>query len=192
MSDAITDFTTTIPHWRPYVTPIDLDSATPEQLDAMKVTPSNAGISEYVRVLAHDPESLHHRSPLFNGVMFSRGGLSRAERELGAVGASMVNRCIYCAAVHSNLFNQLTKDDSAMQQVFADGEDAALDPRRSAILKFATQLSKCPSAATAEDMQRLVDTGLTPEEVLDLILSASLFGWANRLMHTLGEPVAAE
>jgi uncharacterized peroxidase-related enzyme len=192
MSDDITEFTTTIPHWSPYVTPIDLDSATPEQLDAMKVTPSNAGISEYVRVLAHDPESLHHRSPLFNGVMFGRGGLSRAERELGAVGASMVNRCIYCAAVHSNVFNQLTKDESVMQQVFADGEDAALDPRRSAILKFATRLSNCPSAATAEDMQQLVDAGLTSEEVLDLILSASLFGWANRLMHTLGKPVAAE
>lgn len=192
MSDAVTDFTTRIPRWRPYVTPIDLDSATPEQLEAMEVTPSNAGISEYVRVLAHDPESLQHRSPLFNSVMFSRGGLSHAERELGAVGASMVNRCIFCAAVHSNRFNQLTKDERAMQQVFADGVDAALDPRRSAILKFATQLSQCPSAATAEDTQQLVDAGLTPEEILDLILSASLFGWANRLMHTLGEPVTAE
>lgn len=192
MSEAITDFTTTIPYWRPYVTPIDVDSATTEQLDAMKVTPSNAGISEYVRVLAHDPESLHHRSPLFNGVMFNRGGLSRAERELGAVGASLVNRCIYCTAVHAKRFNELTKDESAMQYVFANGEDAELDPRQSAILKFAAQLSKSPSAATAEDMQRLVDAGLTPEEVLDLILSASLFGWANRLMHTLGEPVAAE
>jgi hypothetical protein len=26
-------------------------------------------------------------------------------------------------------------------------------------------------------------------EILDVILSAALFGWANRLMHTLGEPV---
>ena len=28
-------------------------------------------------------------------------------------------------------------------------------------------------------------------EMLDLILSVSLFGWANRLMHTLGEPIAS-
>ena len=192
MTDHLTEFTTVIPHWHPYVTPVDLDSATPEQLEAMKVTPSNAGISDYVRVLAHDPESLHHRSPLFNGVMFNRGGLSRAERELGAVGASLVNRCIFCAAVHANRFNQLTKDERAMEKVFVDGADAALDPRQSAILKFAVRLSETPSEATSDDMQALVDAGLAPEEALDLILSASLFGWANRLMHTLGRPVEAD
>lgn len=190
MSDAIHHFTTTVPLWRPYVTPIDLETASPEQLDALKMTPSNTKISEYVLVLAHDPESLQQRTPLFNGIMYNRGGLSRAEREMGAVGASLVNRCIYCAAVHSSRYNQLTKDDSVMERIFAAGENAALDLRQSAILKFAVNLSKCPAAATTQDMQALVDTGLCAEEILDLILSTALFGWANRLMHTLGEPVA--
>ena len=192
MSEAMTDFTTTIPFWRPYVTPIDLEAATPEQLDALKVTPSNTKVSEYVLVLAHDPESLQQRTPLFNGVMYNHGGLSRAERELGAVGASIVNRCIYCTAVHSSRYNQLTKDASVMERIFADGENASLEPRQRAILQFATTLSQCPSAATQRDMQGLVDAGLTPEEILDLVLSVALFGWANRLMHTLGEPIAHE
>jgi uncharacterized peroxidase-related enzyme len=190
MSDAIRYFTTTVPFWRPYVTPIDLETASPEQLDALQMTPSNTKISEYVLVLAHDPESLQQRTPLFNGIMYNRGGLSRAEREMGAVGASLVNRCVYCAAVHSSRYNQLTKDDSVMERIFADGENAALDLRQSAILKFAVNLSKCPAAATPQDMQALVDAGLGAEEILDLILSTALFGWANRLMHTLGEPVA--
>ncbi|NJO37784.1 MAG: hypothetical protein HC871_09390 [Rhizobiales bacterium] len=34
------------------------------------------------------------------------------------------------------------------------------------------------------------DVGLSEEEILDLILSTALFGWANRLMHVLGDPVA--
>jgi alkylhydroperoxidase family enzyme len=38
-------------------------------------------------------------------------------------------------------------------------------------------------------MEALVRAGLGEDEILDLILSVSLFGWANRLMHTLGEPV---
>lgn len=190
MSDAIKEFTVTIPFWRPSITPIDLESATPEQLEALQVTPSNTKISEYVLVLAHDPETLKQRTPLFNGIMYNRGGLSRAERELGAVAASVVNRCIYCAAVHADRYNQLTKDEHVMEQVFADGENAALEPRQSAILKFAIQLSQCPSAATKDDMQALTAAGLSAEEILDLILSASLFGWANRLMHTLGEPIA--
>ncbi len=192
MSDAIREFTTDVPFWRPYVTPIDLETASPEQLDALKVTPSNTKVSEYVLVLAHDPESLAHRTPLFNGIMYNHGGLSRAERELGAVGASVVNRCIYCTAVHASRYNQLTKDESVIAQIFADGENASLDERQRAILTFSAKLSKCPSEATKEDMQALVDAGLSEEEILDLILSSSLFGWANRLMHTLGEPIAKE
>jgi alkylhydroperoxidase family enzyme len=38
-------------------------------------------------------------------------------------------------------------------------------------------------------MDALRKAGLTEEEILDLILSSALFGWANRLMHVLGDPV---
>jgi uncharacterized peroxidase-related enzyme len=191
MTDTIRQFTTQVPFWRPHVTPINFDSASPEQREALKVTPSNTKVSEYVLVLAHDPESLRQRTPLFNGIMYNHRGLSRAERELGAVGASVVNRCIYCAAVHSSRYNQLTKDDSVMQRIFADGENTVLDDsRQHAILTFAMKLSQCPSAAGRQDVQALLDVGLSEAEILDLILSAALFGWANRLMHTLGEPVA--
>jgi alkylhydroperoxidase family enzyme len=61
-----------------------------EQMAAMKVTPSNRKVSDYVLTLAHDPESLAVRSPLFNAIMYGKDGLSSAERELGAVGASIV------------------------------------------------------------------------------------------------------
>ena len=66
MSEPIHRFTAKIPTWSPYVTPVELATATAEQLAAMKVTPSNKGISPYVLTLAHDPESLQVRSPLFN------------------------------------------------------------------------------------------------------------------------------
>ena len=189
MTKTLHEFTTTIPHWKPRVTPVDLASASADQLDALKVTPSNNKISDYVLVLAHDVETLKHRTPLFNAIMYNRGGLSRAEREIGAVGASIVNRCIYCAAVHASRYNQLAKDETAIARIFADGVEADLEPRLAAILKFAAKLSQCPPDADANDMAMLVDAGLGKEDILDLILSASLFGWANRLMHTLGEPI---
>lgn len=190
MSAVIHTFTTEVPEWRPRVKPIDLAEATPEQLDALKVTPSNTKVSDYVLVLANDVETLKVRTPLFNAIMYNKGGLSRAEREIGATAASVVNRCVYCAAVHSSRYNQLAKDETVMQRIFADGEEAALDDRASAIFKFATKLSKAPSETAPEDMQRLRDIGMSEEEILDLILSTALFGWANRLMHVLGDPVA--
>ncbi|GLQ37032.1 alkyl hydroperoxide reductase AhpD [Rhizobium albus] len=190
MNAVIHDFTTEVPEWRPRVKPIDLAEATPEQHDALKVTPSNTKVSDYVLVLANDVETLKVRTPLFNAIMYNKGGLSRAEREIGATAASVVNRCVYCAAVHSSRYNQLAKDETLMQRIFADGEEADLDERASAIFKFATKLSKAPSEADADDMQRLRDIGMSEEEILDLILSTALFGWANRLMHVLGDPVA--
>ncbi len=189
MSEIVHDFTTDIPVWKPYVTPLNLADATPEQLEALKVTPSNTKVSDYVLVLAHDVETLTHRSPLFNGVMYNSGGLSRAEREIGAVGASIVNRCIYCAAVHASRYNQLTKSTDVIAAIFADGTEAEIEARLKAILNFAVKLSTCPPEANAADMAALVEVGLNKEEILDLILSTSLFGWANRLMHTLGEPI---
>lgn len=190
MSAHIDEFTTEVPAWKPRVKPIALAEASAAQLDALKVTPSNTKVSDYVLVLAHDVETLKHRTPLFNGVMYNRHGLSRAERELGAVGASVVNRCIYCTAVHASRYNQLAKDESVIAAIFADGIGADIPARLKAILNFAARLSACPPAADASDMQALRDAGLDEAEILDLILSAALFGWANRLMHTLGDPVA--
>lgn len=190
MSVIVQEFTTIVPVWKPHVKPVVLSEASPEQLEALQVTPSNTKISDYVLVLAHDVETLKHRSPLFNGVMYNRGGMSRAEREIGAVGASLVNRCIYCAAVHASRYNQLSRDETVIAAIFRDGENAEIPARLKAILNFAMKLSQCPPAADAADMQALVDAGLGKDEILDLILSSSLFGWANRLMHTLGEPMA--
>ena len=189
MTDPITDLTTVVPFWKPRVTPVELDKASEEQLEAMKVTPSDTGVGEYVLVLAHDPKTLKERTPLFNGIMYGRGGLSRAETELGAVAASVVNQCIYCAAVHANRYNELTKDESLTERIFAGSVDAETEPRINALLEFATKLSQCPSEATRADVERLIENGLSMGEVLDLVLSASLFGWANRLMHVLGDPL---
>ncbi|MGN6097833.1 MAG: peroxidase-related enzyme [Bosea sp. (in: a-proteobacteria)] len=190
MSRLVHSFTTKIPVWSPYVTPVDLASATSEQMAAMQVTPSNKGVSPYVLTLAHDPESLAVRSPLFNKIMYGKDGLTAAERELGAVGASVVNRCIYCAAVHASRFNGLTKRPEVMDTIFRDERDARLEPREQAIFDFAAQLSETPPKVEEAAVENLDTVGLDMLEAVDLVFSAAIFGWANRLMHTLGEPVA--
>ena len=190
MSEPIRSFTTAVPYWRPRITPLDIEEASDEQLEAMKATTSNTKIGEFTLVLALDPETLLHFTPLINGIMSGQGGLSRPETELGAVSASVVNRSIYCAAAHSNQYNQLTKDDAVMDSIFSSGEAADISPRQKALLLFSSKLSKCPSEATKADVERLSDNGLDMDEVLDLVFAASLFSWVNRLSHVLGDPLA--
>ena len=189
MTEILRKFTRSIPDWRPRVEPVKFDEATSDQLEALQITPSNTKVSDYVLTLAHDVESLKVRSPLFNAIMYDKGGMSRSEREIGAIGASIVNQCIYCASVHASRHAQLTKSNDVTDKIFTDGENAELSPRDATILKFAVKLSHAPSRANRDDVNKLKAVGLNEKEVLDLILSASLFGWANRLMHVLGDPV---
>lgn len=189
MSEVVHTFTSTVPRWQPYVVPVDPASATEEQQAAMRTTPSNKGISPYVLTLAHDPETLMVRSPLFNLIMYGKDGLAGSERELSAVAASIVNRCVYCTAVHASRFLNLTKRTDVIDAVFADELDASLDEHLQAIFDFSAKLSPTPPQATVADAQALADVGLDELEALDLVLSSAIFGWANRLMHTLGEPL---
>jgi uncharacterized peroxidase-related enzyme len=188
MSKPMRDFTHGEYEWLPWLAPVDLDQATPEQRAALKITPSNRAVGAYSLVLAHDPQSLAERSPLYNAVMFGPRGLPRADRELGAVAASRINGCAYCAAVHAKRFTELTKDPDAMRRLQEDGVEAELDARRRAIVDYAAKLTHDPAAIAPADAAPLRAQGLTDLEILDLTHAVAMFAWANRLMQTLGEP----
>lgn len=185
----VKEFRATPASWRPYVAPVDLDTATPEQLEAMKVTPSNRKVSYYTLTLAHDPEILTVRSPLFNDIMYHRGGLSRANRELAATETSVVNGCFYCASVHAARYIHLSKAPGDIELLFARTNDQQADPQKKAIAAAAHQLSQATPTLHKHDVEALADQNLCAEEVVDLIFSTALFGWANRLMHSLGQAV---
>ena len=181
------DFTAGELDWRPWVAPLDITTATQEQLIALKITPSNRAVGAYSLVLAHDPEALEQRSPLYNAIMFGQKGLPRAERELGAVVASRVNGCAYCASVHAKRFTELTKQPEVMERIQSDGIEAALAPRQKAILDYAAKLSRDPASIGPADAAPLRAQGLSDLEILDLTHAVAMFAWANRLMQTLGE-----
>ena len=188
MSEAVHEFTLEPLDWQPYVKPVKLDEATPEQLDALKVTPSNTKVSNYVLVLANEAEMLAERTPLFNDIMYSEGGLSRGGREIGALAASFVNRCIYCASVHANRYIQLEKRPEVVDEIYRSGLDADLPDFEQALFNFGVDLTAHPDNVGVYQFYHLREIGLDDLEILDLIHSIAIFGWANRLMHTLGEP----
>lgn len=175
--------------WQPYLTPLNLADATPAQHEALQISPSGTGLSDYLLVLALDAESLRPRTELFNAILYARGGLPRAERELAATAASVVNRCVYCASVHAARYRQLAHDPETIARLFA-AEEAVAEPdaRRAAILAFAFAQSHTPPAAGANELAALRAAGLSEAEIVDLILVVGIFAWANRLMHTLGTP----
>lgn len=183
------DFTQGELEWTPWIKPVDLDAATPEQREALKITPSNRAVGAYALVLAHDPETVKERSPLYNAIMFGPRGLPRADRELGAVVASRINGCAYCASVHAKRFIEIAKEAQVMTRIHADGLSAKLDARRAPIVAYAAKLTGHPHALGPADVEPLRAAGLSDGEILDLTYAVAMFGWANRLMQSLGTSV---
>lgn len=171
--------------WTPYLPPVEIADATPRQLAAMQVTPSATKVSPYVRTLAHDPDSYVARTTLFNAIMYVEGGLPREDRELGALGASLINGCRYCANVHARQHARLRGSTSVISALYAGRRDL-LSPRDAAIMDFAEALTATPPKADAQHLSALRATGMDNTEIVDLIHAIAIFGWANRLMHPLG------
>ncbi|MBV6306900.1 peroxidase-related enzyme [Candidimonas humi] len=182
-------FTNETLEWKAWLDVVDLDRATPAQLEVLEISHPKAKQSDYYRFLAHQPEVLKQRSEAYNAIMYAPGGLARADRELGALTVSRINGCVYCASVHAQRFEQLAKRNDTVQQVFDDPRSAGTTERERAVAHFAVQMTENPSGLGAQAIRALKGVGLKDAEILDLIHAVAIFGWANRLMLNLGEPV---
>lgn len=175
--------------WASWLNPVDVGQATALQLQVLDESHAQARTSAYYLTLVHQPNMLRHRSEAYNNIMYAPGGLPRAERELGAMVVSVTNGCVYCTSVHAQRFAQLAHRSDTVEQVFDNPATAGTTERERAIVRFAQALTLRPNAMVADDVQALYGVGLTDAEVIDLLHAVAIFGWANRLMHNLGEPV---
>ncbi len=114
------------------------------------------------------------------------------ETELSAVATSVTNECIYCTAVHASRYNDLTKTTSDIDSIFKNTNPVDLDTRKRSIYNFSHKLSLCPPEVVKDDVAELSANGLEADEILDIVLSSSIFSWANRLMLGLGEPLESK
>jgi uncharacterized peroxidase-related enzyme len=78
-----------------------------------------------------------------------------------------------------------------VEQVFNDPSTAGSTERERAVARFAQAITLRPEAIAAADLQPLRALGMSTEDIIDLLHATAIFGWANRLMHNLGEPVLA-
>jgi uncharacterized peroxidase-related enzyme len=185
----IKGFTNETLQWSSWLKPVDVNQATALQLQVLDESHAQARTSDYYLTLVHQPSMLRHRSEAYNNIMYAPGGLPRAERELGAMVVSVTNGCVYCTSVHAQRFAQLAHRHDTVEQVFTDPSTAGTTERERAIARFAQAVTLRPESLNADDIQALRAVGLNDAEVIDLLHAVAIFGWANRLMHNLGEPV---
>lgn len=179
-------FTSETLGWESWLEVLNPETATPEQQHVLEVSHPKAKTMDFYLVLARQPQVLLERSQAFNAIMYAPGGLSRAEREVAATAVSRSNRCVYCASVHAQRFEQLAKRNDVMAQLFDEPDTAGTNARERAIIQASLALTRTPGSFGKQNLQPLRDAGLSDLEILDMLHSAALFGWANRLMLNLG------
>lgn len=184
-------FTSETLDWKAWLEVLNPDTATPEQQHVLEVSHPKAKSMDFYLLLTRQPQVLLERSQAFNAIMYAPGGLSRAEREVAATAVSRSNGCVYCASVHAQRFEQLAKRNDVMAQMFDDPDTAGTNARERAIIQASLVLTRAPGSFGAENLQPLRDASLSDLEILDMLHSAALFGWANRLMLNLGVEIYA-
>lgn len=175
--------------WLPWLEPLPVAELTERHYDGL--VDRNRDGSDYFRLLARDPEILRARTLVDKDIFYNVSeGLPRPERELAAAAASRVNGCVFCASVHARFAAHYSKRADLVDLLLDDGVTADLGERWNAIVDASAALTRTPIAFGPEHVTRLREAGLDDLEISDVVHGAAFFNWANRLMLSLGRPVA--
>jgi len=139
-----------------------------------------------MRIQSLAPKAMQAHLELYLEIMFSKGGLSRAERELVAVVVSMENGCEYCTLHHAAALEAWWKDAERVERLRRDPATAELSRREAALVEYALGLTREPAALTERDLAPLQSAGLTDEEVLQANMITAYFNFVNRIAEGLG------
>ncbi|MGH2839408.1 MAG: peroxidase-related enzyme [Solirubrobacteraceae bacterium] len=133
------------------------------------------------RVWAFRPERLSAWFTHFRSVHEPTDNLGEADREMVAVVVSQANGCLYCLVAHGAALREALGDPILGERIAFDWRRAGLNPRRTAICAYAEKLTLAPRELTREDLQTLLDAGLTLEEAWDVAEIASMYNLTNRM-----------
>lgn len=67
-------------------------------------------------------------------------------------------------------------------------EEADLTPAERALLEYAELITKSASRSTAEDVQKLRDTGWNDDQISEAVYVTALFAFFNRVADAFGVP----
>jgi uncharacterized peroxidase-related enzyme len=133
------------------------------------------------RVWSYRPERLSAWFTHFRSLHEPTENLTAADREMIAVVVSQANGCLYCLVAHGAALREALGDPVLGERISYDWRRAGLDARRRAICAYAEKLTRAPRELGRDDLQTLLEAGLTSEEAWDVAEIASMYNLTNRM-----------
>src|SRR5690554_904706 len=156
----------------------------PEDIrDAMLAVQEKAGfIPNVFLMLAHRPAEFRAFFAYHDALMEREADtLTKAEKEMIVVATSARNQCLYCVVAHGALVRIYSKDPLLADQVAINHRVAGLSERHRVMLDFAMHCGLEVGELTAEGQARLLDVGVTQDDIWDSGAIAAFFGMSRRL-----------
>jgi uncharacterized peroxidase-related enzyme len=163
--------------------PVPTDDELPENLRKLftKAREQLGFVPNVFRVWAYRPERVSAWFAHYRQLHEPTTHLDAADREMIAVVVSSANGCLYCLIAHGAALRETLGDPILGERISYDWRRAGLDPRRHAICAYADKLTRRPREVTRDDLQTLLDAGLTLEEAWDVAEIASMYNLTNRM-----------
>ncbi len=133
------------------------------------------------RVYAFRPERLSAWFAHYRQLHQPTEGLSAADREMIAVVVSAANGCLYCLVAHGAALREELGDPVLGERISYDWRRAELGPRQRAICAYVEKLTRNPREVTRQDLQTLLDVGLSFEEAWDVAEISAMYNLTNRM-----------
>ncbi len=170
--------------WFPVLPESELDPRVQELIGRQREklgAPNNV-----VRTHSWRPELMLRWLELYDYITRGPSGLSRIDREMIAVVVSAENGCLLCQVNHSADLRRLTGDPVLADRVALDYRRAGLDPRTRAMLDYALKVTRTPVDCEEGDIIALREHGFSDEDIYDIINTAAIYNFNNRVASAAG------
>jgi RNA polymerase sigma-70 factor (ECF subfamily) len=160
------------------------DALTTEGLSALK---RNFGLAPKVyRAQLLRPDLVDAQVQLLDRLLFSKGALSRLQKEFILLAVSAENNNSYFPALHCQTLQFLGVKPEHSQQIAIDHREANLPASEVALLNFARKLASEPHSFTHLDVESLRKSSFTDEQILEAVLMVGLTQLLNWIQMGLG------
>ncbi len=171
----------------PHIHTISEDDAEGPLFDIYdKVQQTRGRVSNVLRIQSLHPKALQAHLDLYMTLLYGKSPLSRFDRELIGVVASVANGCDYCTIHHADALAKYAKEEGLVEAVQKDWRSANLAPQQAALADYAEGLTKRPADGRAEAVAALRAAGFEDEAILHATEIVAYFNFVNRLVHGLG------
>ena len=160
------------------------DALSIESLSALK---RNFGLAPKIyREQLLRPDVVDAQVHLLDQMLFTKGALSRVQKEFILLAVSAENNNSYFPALHCQTLQFLGIRPEQSQQVAIDHREANLPASDVALLNFARKLASEPHSITDSDIESLRKSSFTEEQILEAVLMVGLTQFLNCIQMGLG------